>query len=86
MNSTASESKSFSAQAVYIIFLECPNIPYFEHKEIFSDQKSELFYFKANLPESSRRCSSDNKDFHWLGFQIQLDHLMANFEYKEVFC
>ena len=57
----------------------------FEHKEIFSDQKSQFCYFKADLSENFRRCSSNSKDCHWLGLQSQCDHLMVNFEHKEIF-
>ena len=31
------------------------------------------------------RCSSASKDCHWLRFQIQRDHFVANFEHKEIF-
>jgi hypothetical protein len=37
-------------------------VPHFEHKKIFSGQKSQLRQFKADLPENFRRCSSYNKD------------------------
>ena len=58
----------------------------FEHKEIFVDQKSQLCRFnKSDLSERFRRCLLDSKDCHWLSFQSQLDHLMANFEHSEVF-
>ena len=63
----------------------CPLLPHFEHKKIFSGQKSQLFHFKADLPENFRICSSDSKDCHWRSLQSQLGHFVTNFEHKEIF-
>ena len=62
------------------------NLPHFDHKNNFSDQKSQLCHLKSDLCEKFSKYSFDSKDCHWLVFQSQLDHLIANFERKEEFC
>ena len=37
------------------------------------------------MSENFRRCSSNSQDCHWLGFQSQLVHFMADFEHREIF-
>ena len=46
-----------------------PLVPHFEHKKMFSGQKSQLCHFKADLSENFRICSSDSKDCRKLSFQ-----------------
>ena len=45
----------------------CHLVPHFEHKKMFSHQKSKLCHFMADLSENFRRCSSDSMDCHLLG-------------------